>query len=423
MDIVERLWSARNPISPWNDIEIVAAASHPGAVNTLAPIVDQLVKEHRPGVTLYTAGKVNERLVPEFPFSRQPDAMTHYDNITLPESTGQAVLAIMSASAPPDIDACELPLASQLAGRLDEGKRALVTLVEDISGTLRSVMPRLKQQGISGDRVARMFLATDSSSRAYPEDEFGVPRERMHVTGSATFDAIKTEDTDAINLEVRRELEIPLDTLVIGYFGMPSQEPYFEGLEFRATKGVSRVIEELVSNHKEHNYAFLYRRHPRETKPEELRQLLSKPQFNLTVIPHEESESIPTRKIAAATNLSISLASTVLTEMALRGAREQNPKTGSMPLYLLNADAISLLGYPDYKYEIPVPVQLGAAGVAWNNDQLLPKIEELLFKSGSRRQIARKQATVLKKEFAFGDLTKSAASLTVLELEKLISAS
>lgn len=380
--------------------------------------MDQLVNKHGVRATLYTAGKVNESIIPNFPFSRPPDSVTNHDSVMLPEPTGQAILAIISTSSPPDIDRCELPLANQIARRLDAEERALVVLAEDNVGGLRSVIPRLNQQGISSDRIHRMLLAAGSAARAYPEDEFGVPRDRMRVTGSATFDGIKTENTDAVNQEVRQKLDIPLDTLVIGYFGMPSQEAHFEGMEFRSTKVVSQTINALARINRQ--FTFLYRRHPREARPDELRRLLPEQKPNLRVMTHEESQKIPTTKIAAAADLGIALGSIVLTEMALRGARGSvSSGTGSMPLYLLNADGISVFGYPDYKYEIPVTVQLGAAAVAWNNDQLLTTVENILFDPSNRRRIAKRQATALKTEYAF-DITKSAAELAVSEIEKLL---
>ncbi|HBE89736.1 MAG TPA: hypothetical protein DDW41_00830 [Candidatus Andersenbacteria bacterium] len=420
MDIAERRWLAKNPVSPWDGIGIIVAASHPGAINTTAPIVDYLVNKHKTEVALYTSGKINDNMVPNFQFSRQPDSITKYNNVVLPKATDQATLALISTSSPPDIDRCELPLASQIAHRLDDGKKALVVLAEDNIGGLRSVIPQLNQHGISSDRINRMLLAAGSAIRTYPEDDFGVPRERMRVTGSATFDGIKIEDTAAVNKEVREQLEIPFDTLVIGYFGMPSQEPHFENMEFRSTKLVSKTIDALARNHPNRQFTFLYRRHPRENKPNELRQLLPENRSNLRVIPHEESQKIPTTKISATTDLGVALGSTVLTEMALRGSKGQTlSATGSIPLYLLNADGISVFGYPDHKYEIPIPVQLGAAAVAWNDEQLLSIMENALFDSSSRRQIAKRQATALKTEYAF-DITKSAAELAVSEIEQLL---
>jgi len=173
MDIAERRWLAKNPVSPWDGIGIIVAASHPGAINTTAPIVDYLVNKHKTEVALYTSGKINDNMVPNFQFSRQPDSITKYNNVVLPEATGQATLALISTSSPPDIDRCELPLASQIARRLDVGERALVVLTEDNVGGLAAELERQLRAG-TGE------LALDRRDRGF----YGLVRRHEDHIGS-----------------------------------------------------------------------------------------------------------------------------------------------------------------------------------------------------------------------------------------------
>lgn len=424
MVITERRWAGKDSApAQWQGMGVVAAASHPGGANSILPIVDRLQGLGAP-VTLFTAGKINEpkSVVTSFHFSAPPE-IREVPSVALPDPL-ERLLVLAGASSLPDLE-LELALMAAATQRTSDRSATQLVLVEDMPGTLRGVIQQMEQRGIGSDRIDRMFLTTGSAARNYPTDEYGVPRERMVITGSATFDAIKTEDTRAVNNEVRRQLQIPWNTLAIAYFGMPSQEPHFEGMEFRSTATISQAMAKLAHAYAWTNFAFLHRRHPREADPDRLAGLLPKSITNLRVIPHEESAGIPTRNVGAAANLGISLGSTVNTEMALRGARDNSQlyppreQTGSMPVYLLNPDAIGIFGHPDYRYEIPIPVQLGAAAVAWNNDQLLSVIEKVLYDGPARARIANQQATLLRAEYAFGR-PGTAGDTAVSELENLL---
>lgn len=439
--IQERRWRSKETADPWSSVEVFAAASHPGAANTVLPVVDRLAAEKKATVTLWTAGKVNIQIVPSFPF-KQRHVVHEVSEVKLPEErTPRHRLVLASVSTPPDVklelDVIEAAIDAMPA----ESHLTQVVLAEDNTAGLRTLLELMQHaRGLRLSAVVdRMLLANAASARAYPEDEFGVPRNRMNVTGSPTFDPIKTEDTAAVNRETRGALRIPLETIAIAYFAVPSQEPHFEGMELGTTKTVSRAVREVAFRHPNHEFAFLYRRHPREVKPEGLRALLPESKGNLRVIPHEESEQIPTRHIGASSDANVSSLSTANTESALRGARGEpesmvgafwgllsvqdraphpKRKTGSMPIYLLNADAIRVLGHTGY--ELPVTVQHGAAAFATNNDQLPDVIDRALFHAPTRRQIAYQQATALKTEYAF-DPNVSSAELIVMELEKLLT--
>lgn len=437
--IQERRWTARNPQEPWDGVEVFAAASHPGTANTVMPVVDRLAAERKTAVTLWTAGKVNDQIVPSFPF-KQGHVVHEVSEVKLPEEPPRHRLVLAGVSTPPDVklelDVIEAAIDAMLA----EGHLTQIVLAEDNTAGLRPLLGMMQHaRGLRLSAVVdRILLANAASARAYPEDEFGIPRDRMKVTGSPTFDSIKSEDTAASNAETRKKLGIPLETVAVAYFAVPSQEPYFEGMELKTTKTVSRAVRKVAFRHPHREFVFLYRRHPREERPEELRRLLPESRGNLRVIPHEDSEQIPTRNIGASSDANVSLLSTVNTESALRGARGEpesmvgawwgllsgqdrapHPKrrTGSMPVYLLNADAIRVLAHTGY--ELPVTAQHGAAAVATNDDQLPDVIDRALFDVPMRHRIAHQQATALKTEYAF-DPNVSSADLIVAEMEKLL---
>lgn len=440
--IQERRWWSKESSGPWSDAEVFAAASHPGAANTVLPVVDRLAAEKKATVTLWTEGNVNDQIVPAFPFTRQP-VVGEVSAVKFPEEpTPRRRLVLASVSAPPDVTLELDVIEGAIHAMLTEGHHTQVVLAEDNTAGLRMLLEHMHQaRGLRPSAVVdRMLLANAASARAYRKDEFGIPRSRMNVVGSPTFDPIKSEDTAAVNAETRKKLGIPLETVAVAYFAMPSQEPHFEGMELGTTKTVSKAVTEVAFRHPNQKFAFLYRRHPREADPDKLRALLPESKGNLRVVPHEESETIPTRYIGAMADANVSLLSTANTESALRGARGEpesmvgalwgllsgqdrapHPKRriGSMPVYLLNADAIKVLGH--FGYEVPVTIQHHAAAVATNDDQLRNVIGRALFDGPTRRRIASQQATALKDEYAF-DPRVSSTDLIVAELEKLLSA-
>lgn len=440
--IQERRWRHHELIDPaWTSIQVDAVATNPGGVNTLAPVIDTLTTEKGVDVILLTAGKINEpeNVVPTFPFRQIPEISELSTTPNLDRSSGIHRIVLVSSSTLPAME-LELGVIQRAVEADPDHKHTTIVFCEDNIAGGRGLFRACADRGIPpSTTIDRICLANAAAARAYlrPEDDFGIPRNHMVLTGSPTFDSVRAENTPRVNREVRETLELPQDIIVIAFLGMPSTEPGLEGIELTTLRTVGRAAQDLAAIHRTRNVALAYRRHPRDPHPEQLRALLPDSSRNLRVISHEESmdtHHISTRHMTAAADLGVSLSSTELTAMAVRGAREEeidavqdlddydpftpNHKTGNMPLFHTNADALRV--HASQGYELPIAIQLGAAAVCWNDDELVRTMEATIFDTLSRARITMHQATALKAEYAF-DPNVSSAELIVKELEILLA--
>lgn len=424
MNIIERRWRVPGAVpQQWQGVEVIAAASHPLGLKATAPTINELVFT---GVdcSLFTSTE-SASTAEVFKFVVTPTTISTPTNRLSNSSTRRRI--IMAAAS--DFPAMELELRvlEQADQRVDK-----VVLIEDGTSGLRPLLAAMRERGLP--QADRMLLTTESSRRAYPEAEFGIPQERMAITGAPAFDHMKEIDSRRLNRETRNRLGLGLDVLVVAYFGIRSSD--FDGAELRATAATSRAVAQLAGQ-QPRRVAFLHRRHPGDINPQSVNELLPTTSKKLTVLPYEQTLGIPSSNIVACADVNVAMLSTALTESALLGSREnfsftrallasildtkkparQGRTTGRTPVLLLNTDTIHILDH--YHYELPSIFQLGAALAAYHNEDVVRTVATALFDPLSRFRLARQQATVLRREYAF-DRPGSAAQVAVSELESLL---
>ncbi len=368
---------------PSDNSPYLVLAKDPGAANCLSPVVEGLLRKKRE-LFLFAKDRADE--IFNRNFAQQSEISK-----SSPESViGQgAAIVLASGVSDPNAD-----FEGNIIKRVKQkDPKVRLVLIEDFPGSLVGLMQKLAnlEDPISPDLV----FVTSRTSQENMNQRFPNLGDKIIPVGQPAFDSILLEETQTINNKVRERLQIQPGDLLVTYSGVPSQDR--PGSNARALKELVSALNAITDSRNIDIY-LVNRNHPREVDPTLFTPILEAANQRVIIIDESQHRELPMRELTAASNLVVTTISTTGLETALRGCRPQTKldQTGWLPVHIFLPQ--------DQEYirntagSLPV-IELGASGVALNENEVEPTIEKALFDQRFQQGILDAQQGPLKKEY------------------------
>lgn len=374
-------------------------ANHPGAANCLAP-VGRIFFERGTRVVFLSTGVAGEIFDQKFPEKQPLD--------TLPNSIK---FVLVSADTPVDFEIESFEKIKTV------NPEARCVVIEDFPGSVEPMIDAFQQKG---ELPCLVLTTTRDQARKY-QQKYGLGRSLIIPIGQPGFDPLLKEDTSRLSLEAREALEIPSQAIVVTYIGQPVADLPLPGggdLNTKTLEAVVLSMKEMSKMHKDKQLFFIYKPHPREAIDSWVPRVLTTGDNpnNLQTISMGKEQwlriGLTTRQICAASDLVVTMFSTVGQEVALANTKSRGGEPRTIPLHVL------LLGAPG-EYLKPgglLVVDLGASAVAKSPSEVSLVIEKSLFDENYRKKIIDAEKTKFKDEYRF----KSSAAQRAYEWIRLI---
>lgn len=421
-NIEHRIWD-QYPTThkPWNKANLVAVAVHPSGINTLLPLLNEGVSRGSRGVLI--TGDVATDIARAHKYSQEARTGTEFSNLSI-FNQGNFNVFLMNASGGQEM-ALETTIALQAINHKNKHGNTIICCIEHDTGTLKENLTSLSNQGINlSSDIDMIFTANRGSQDTYTEDIFQkIPSTKFTTTGSVMWDHLHTEQTQEVNLNLRRNLSIAQDDIVISHYAARGHGLWSE-MEINTTPALFTASINLSNDHPDKQFVLLYCFHPGDNQPEILHRLINNHTTNLPnnlkliITEPDQAKTIDGRLVSAMANVATSACSTVLTGVSLRGARNQDYRlTGQMPIYYLSDVVKQQLA--ESHYDVPTPVQTGAALSATTPSEFKIALETAIFNDSSRKIVFDHQAVELQAQYRFKG-TATATKRTFLQIRQLL---
>lgn len=420
-DIEVRRWNS-TPIakSPWN-VNLVACAVHPGGINTLLPLVTEIVQ--RGAKTALITGDVATDIVRNQPLPNIPEIKTGFSgmgDLFDPNSTN---LFLVSDSAGPEME-LETEITLQAVQHRRKYGKTLVCYIEDGTSGLKGNLQALKQHGVDLNEQIDAFFTTERGSAKTYKEFPEISKSRFITTGSPQWDSLRDEQTESENKVRREKMNIRKDALVVVHNAGRGTGLLSEA-EIDTTPAVIKGIIKLAMKLPDKEVILMYRFHPGDSQPQVLNQLISESlpsilleNLKINVFNPEQTKSEDGRLFSTIANIVTAANSDSLIGIALRGARRLPYKdTGQMPLYFLSPTVRKQIAL--FNYSISVAVSEGAALFANSADELPLIMERAIFDQDLRKTVFGHQANEMRNRYRFKG-TINAKDWTLLQIRKLL---
>lgn len=420
-DIEIRRWNA-NPSakSPWN-VNLVACAVHPGGINTLLPLVAEIVQ--RGAKTTLITGDVATDMVRNQSLPGIPEVKTSLsgmENIFDPNSTN---LLLVSDSSGPEME-LETEITFQAVQHRKKFGKMIICCIEDGTSGLKGNLQALKQRGVSLNEEIDAFFTTERGSAETYKEFPEIHKCKFITTGSPQWDFLREEHTEDENMARRERMNISQDALVVVHNAGRGTGLLSEA-EIDTTPAVIKAVTILADKHPNKEVILMYRFHPGDAQPQVLNQLISESlppvlpkNLKVNIFNPGQTRLEDGRLFSTLADIVTAAHSDSLIGIALRGARKfPYTRTGQMPLYFLSPIVREQIAL--FNYNISVAVSEGAALFSNSADELALIMERAIFDRELRNTVFEHQANEMRNRYRFKG-TNSAKDRTFLQIRKLL---
>jgi len=259
---------------------VVVVSRDPGSANALCPVVELLQKEDNIGIKLVTDGRAQQLfqkkfktkdITPEGNILEAAGTLSSPDIALIDSSVGEIGIEMFFSATFPEVP---------------------VVLVEDYYTSSVPYLKRLKESNLP---FPKKICVIDEGAKDILVKKFPEVADSIEVTGQPSFDRFAREDTEKIAGDVKKELGIKPEEILV---------TYMSSAEKNELELIQRLSEELAKVGKA--FKFTYRRHPRDnTSLEQYEAEIKKRKLD-----YVRTMDLPTDKIGAASDLVINTIST-----------------------------------------------------------------------------------------------------------------